>query len=166
MSLTGCPSFLTQAVYETLAPPGPTAPIYTYANFCAAIAAWNEPSANTKIFNGATDLDKKNEVAAFLGHVLHESGDLVYPREISQCGTTAISGSDLYCQPSWASTPSNYADPYCSAGHTSTSTPETGCNCSLVAYTDPPGGYDAKKMFFGRGPVSYAYFVYEQSAID
>ncbi|KAL3765280.1 hypothetical protein ACHAW5_005690 [Stephanodiscus triporus] len=157
MSLPGCPSFLTQAVYETLAPPGPTAPIYTYANFCAAIAAWNEPPANTKIFNGATDLDKKNEVAAFLGHVLHESGDLVYPREISQCGTTAISGSDLYCQPSWASTPSNYADPYCSAGHTSTSSPETGCNCSPVAYTNPPGGYDAKKMFFGRGPIQLSW---------
>ncbi len=148
--MSGCPSFLTEAIYQSLAP-SPSS-IYTYANFCTAIGTWNGNTANTKIFYGATDLAKKNEVAAFLGHVLHESGDLVYPREISQCGTF----SNGYCQ---SSNTGGYSD-YCSASHT-TSTDPNGCNCGTVAYSSVGGGYEANKMFFGRGPVSYIDVVYE-----
>jgi hypothetical protein len=147
--MSGCPSFLTQAVYQSLAPSA--SGIYTYASFCAAIESWNTNTANTKIFSGATDLDKKNEVAAFLGHVLHESGDLVYPREISQCATI----NSGYCQ----STNTGGYSAYCSTVHTTTSSPD-GCNCGTVVYSSSSGGYEANKMFFGRGPVSYIVVVY------
>ena len=115
---------------------------------------------------GATELDRKNEIAAFFGHTLHESGDFVYPRETTPCGTTAnadgtnpwTSGT-LYCQPSgYVSGQGAYTDPYCSMSHTSTSDPD-GCNCSPVTEL-ANAGYDAKKLFFGRGPVS------EQSMAD
>ena len=138
MSTSVCSSFLTSTIYQSLAPSA--SGIYTYNNFCTAIGAWNANTANAKIFDGATDLDKKNEVAAFFGHVLHESGDLVYPREISECGTF----SSGYCL---SSTTGGYSA-YCSTGHT-TATDPNGCNCAAVTYSS--GGYEANKMFFGRG---------------
>jgi hypothetical protein len=153
MSTSVCSSFLTSTIYQSLAPSA--SGIYTYNNFCTAIGAWNANTANAKIFDGATDLDKKNEVAAFFGHVLHESGDLVYPREISECGTF-LSG---YCL---SSTTGGYSA-YCSTGHT-TATDPNGCNCAAVTYSS--GGYEANKMFFGRGPVSNIDVVKERLAAD
>jgi hypothetical protein len=153
MSTSVCSSFLTSTIYQSLAPSA--SGIYTYNNFCTFIGAWNANTANAKIFDGATDLDKKNEVAAFFGHVLHESGDLVYPREISECGTF-LSG---YCL---SSTTGGYSA-YCSTGHT-TATDPNGCNCAAVTYSS--GGYEANKMFFGRGPVSNIDVVKERLAAD
>ena len=98
-----------------------------------------------QIFSTGTELEKRHEMAAFIGHTLHESGNYQFPRETSQCGDITVDGSDtVFC-----TTPTGTYSDYCSSSHTSGGTPETssyGCDCADV---DTP--YEANKMFFGRG---------------
>lgn len=103
---------------------------------------------SAQIFASGTDATDLHELAAFLGHTLHESGDFVYPREIGPCGTNSDVSGVTYCSPAGAS--GTYSDPYCSSAHTSTSDPD-GCDCGPVGET--PDGYEANKLFFGRGPI-------------
>ena len=91
---------------------------------------------------------RQAELAAFLGHTLHESGDFVYPREISQCGSTTTYLGETYCVLAGTS-----YSAYCSTSHTTGSNPP-GCNCGAVAKDNTAGGFRADDMFFGRGPVS------------
>ena len=79
-----CTTLFTQSIFDTLAPRA-VAP-YSYTGFCNAVINWNRNNP-IPIFSGDTDTEKKNELAAFLGHVLHESHDFQAAREYSQCKT-------------------------------------------------------------------------------
>jgi len=154
-------TLLTRSAFDALAPTAGDP--YSYDGFCEAVTNWNDANPTLRIFSSDSEAIQRRELAAFLGHVLHESGDLVHPRELSQCGTTANSdgtspwtSGPLYCQPSgYASGQGPYADPYCSAGHTSSSDPD-GCDCS-AAPEAAGAGYAATGLFFGRGPLQLSW---------
>ncbi|KAL7525544.1 hypothetical protein ACHAXR_001052, partial [Thalassiosira sp. AJA248-18] len=147
---------LTNALFNTLAPTA-VDPHYSFAGLCTAITTWNDNNPTNQIFSGATETDRKNELAAFLGNTLHESGDFVYPREITECGPTTVSGGTLYCKPAgYSSNQGAYTDPYCSTGHTSVSNPD-GCNCAGTVPESVGNGYEADKLFFGRGPIQLSW---------
>jgi len=151
MSVPDPCTILTSTNFGNLAPSA----VYTYSGLCTAITSWNTANPSNQIFMGATELDRKNELAAFLGHTLHESGDFQYPRELSQCGTTATDSGTLYCQPTGYSAGDGSISTYCQSTNTPTSDPD-GCTCGAVANTSP-FGYDADALFFGRGPMQLSW---------
>ncbi|KAL7531014.1 hypothetical protein ACHAXR_005283 [Thalassiosira sp. AJA248-18] len=158
--MTSCAALpiLTSTLFSTLAP-NPTDPPYSFAGLCTAITDWNAAAANSanQIFAGATELDRKNELAAFLGNTLHESGDFVYPREITPCGDNVEDTGVLYCKPAgYSSGQGAYTDPYCSTSHTTVSNPD-GCNCAGTVAESGSNGYEANKLYFGRGPIQLSW---------
>lgn len=158
MSVPAPCDILTQAAFDALAPSALSVP-YGYNDLCTAIATWNSANSGNQIFAGSTLASRKAEIAAFVGHTLHESGDYAFQRELAYCNvagnsqpaTSVVDGGTLYCQPSGAS--GTYTDPYCSTSHTTSTSPD-GCNCGGVSPTYSTNGYDPDKLFFGRGPVS------------
>jgi len=159
-------TLLTSDVFSSVAPSA-SAP-YSHAGLCTAINNWNAANPDNQIFMDGTELVRKHEISAFLGNVLHESGDLVHPREITQCGTNVDVGGTLHCQPSgYTSNQGAYSDPYCSSSHSTTTTPK-GCDCSAVDEV-AGSGYEAKKLFFGRGPIQLSWnynYIDAGSALD
>jgi len=149
-----CTTLFTQSIFDTLAPRA-VAP-YSYTGFCNAVINWNRNNP-IPIFSGETDTEKKNELAAFLGHVLHESHDFQAAREYSQCKTfTTDSVGKVYCKPVGYNG-GTYTDPYCSLQHTPTTNPD-GCACAPVTEsTSMPGYVEADKLFFGRGPLQNSW---------
>ena len=80
-------------------------------------------------------------------NILHESGDFLYNRELSQCSTTTDVSGTTYCKyEGWTSDVGSKSD-YCSATHTTSSDPD-GCDCVAVSNTE--NGFEANKLFFGR----------------
>lgn len=150
MSVPAPCSILTNAIFDTLAPTASDPP-YSHAAFCAAVDAWNAENPNNPIFSGSTELERRNELAAFVGHALHESGDFRHSRETSQCESTVEQGGKVYCAPGYWESGAR-SDHYCSAQHTRSSSP-SGCDCPGPVANEVGAGYDASELFFGRGPV-------------
>jgi len=129
---------------------------YTYSGFCSAVTTWNTRNPSNQIFMGATDADRRAELAAFFGNIRHESDDLKVPRENYMCQTQTTVNGKLYCKPSgyWGGP---YNDPYCSASHTSSSNP-AGCDCSTIPESSVAAGYiDANLLFLGRGAMQLSW---------
>ena len=74
--------FFTEAMYNELGPDHEFP--YTYEGLCLAIDHYNEGHAE-KIFMMGTEDEKKKELAAFLGHTLHESDEWKAGREYLIC---------------------------------------------------------------------------------
>jgi hypothetical protein len=75
---------------------GPNATFpYTYEGLCLAIDHYNEGHAE-KIFMMGTDEEKKHELAAFLGHTLHESDEWKAGREYLICAGKHLSLTSGY----------------------------------------------------------------------
>lgn len=144
-------TIVTPEIFEQLFPN--LSPVYTYAGFRSAVEDWNQNNPPDKqIFASNDEPSVRHQLAAFLGHVLHESSGLQLTRESSQCATFVVDGNDVvYCIPDWQSG-GDYVDPYCS----------TGCGtCTPVTYQSGIG-YEANELYFGRGPLqlshSYNYY--------
>lgn len=153
-------TILTSSVFDALAPNAES--LYSHADFCTAVNDWNANNPNVQIFmSGITELDRRHELAAFFGNVLHETGDFVYPREIAPCGTNTADGGNTYCQPTGYSG-GNYDDPYCDPNLTPGTDPD-GCNCATVTDSTVSGYLDANELFFGRGPMQLSWSKFCQS---
>lgn len=142
-------TIVTSGIFQELFPNHSS--VYTYAGFRSAVENWNQNNLDKQIFASNDEPSVRHQLAAFMGHVLHESGGLQQTRESSQCEIFNEANGVGYCNPNGQSS-GDYTDPYCS----------TGCGeCAPVGYTDGKG-YNANKLYFGRGPLqlshSYNYF--------
>ena len=90
-------ALLTEATFNAIAPDA-TFP-YSYSGFCNAVTTWNILNPSNQIFMGATDADRRAELAAFFGNIRHESDDLKAPREYYMCQVQTLVNSNLYCKP-------------------------------------------------------------------
>ena len=162
-------SLLTESMYNAIAPSAVSP--YTYANFCSAVAAWNAAkvgSPSLLIFEQGTAQQRRNEIAAFLGNVKHESAEFTATRELLICGDNKDVGGVLWCKPcdganfvygpntcstSLATPNVAFTDPYCDAASAGAG---TGCSCpSTIA--DSEGYVMANDLFFGRGAIQVGY---------
>ena len=144
-------ALLTEPIFDAVAPT--PAGIYTYDSLCAAITSWNNANTGNQIFTTGDDTARKNELAAFIGHTLHESDAYKAPREYAECETATDDGGTIYC----AEPTGTYDDPYCSDSH-STSTSPRGCNCPSAGVPAAANGlHEANDLFFGRGPIQLSW---------
>ena len=67
-----CSSILTSETFDGIIPPANRNAAYTHADFCTAVDNWNDSKPGSLIFMGPSEMDKKNELAAFFGY--HLSG--------------------------------------------------------------------------------------------
>ena len=89
MSIAAPCAILTSAIFDTLAPIATrNNDLYTYTGFCSAIDTWNTNNAANQIFMGATETERRNELAAFFGNTMHESDDFKAAREYFMCQDT------------------------------------------------------------------------------
>ncbi len=139
-------SIVTSGIFNELFP-NPSS-IYTYSGFCSAVENWNQNNPNNQIFAADYESSVRHQLAAFIGHVLHESNALQLTRESSQCPSSTIheNGGIVYCNPVGHSG-GDYTDPYCSMG---------GCACESVEES-PSLGYNSNKLYFGRGPLQLSH---------
>jgi predicted chitinase len=139
---TGICSGLTLEMFNKMA--GDQGVYYTYDGFCKAVASWNKNEATVRIFKNDAEL------AAFFGHVLHESDKFKAAREYSMCGKFITVNGVGYCKPD-NYTGGSYTDPYCiKEGF------PNKCGCDAVDGVQLEGGeyfIPADKLFFGRGPI-------------
>lgn len=148
-----CNNIFTQSIFNKLAPEA-VAP-YSYTGFCNAVENWNSKYPSLAIF---TTGQQKDELAAFLGHVLHESHSFKANREYSMCADSKIDSSTgkVYCKPA-SYTGGDYNDPYCSSLHTPYTNP-SGCECTTISEsTSMPGYIEANLLFLGRGPLQKSW---------
>jgi hypothetical protein len=140
-------SGLTEDMFQVMAPNAKQP--YSYTGFCNAVASWNENQStkDVKIFEGEK---KIVELAAFFGHVLHESAALTAVREITVCGDFATVNDKGFCKPV-GYTGGEYSADYCD--------PTKGCPCnSKVSESgEKPGFIESNKMFYGRGPIQLSW---------
>jgi hypothetical protein len=112
---------------------------------------WNNKANTIKIFQG-----EKNfvELAAFFGHVLHESDALKAAREYAVCEVfEKDDNGNGYCKPA-AYTGGEYdRGTYCKEGMVDA----CPCNEKVSESTVKPGFIEADKMFFGRGPIQLSW---------
>lgn len=146
-------AIMTSDIFEQLFPN--RASVYTYSGFRSAVEDWNQNNPPDKqIFASNDEPSVRHQLAAFMGHVLHETSGLALTREYSQCPSLEINEGDNagYCIPVGQSGGGDYTDPYCSA---------SACVCGPVQFTANLG-YKANELYFGRGPLqlshSYNYF--------
>ncbi len=143
-------TIVTSDIFEQLFPNRSS--VYTYSGFRSAVENWNQHNTDNQIFASNDEPSVRHQLAAFMGHVLHETSGLALTRESSQCPSLVIDEEDGtgYCNPD-GQTVGDYTDPYCS----------TGCECAPVQFTENLG-YKANELYFGRGPLqlshSYNYF--------
>jgi hypothetical protein len=149
-------NIFTKSIFNKLAPEA-IAP-YSYTGFCNAVDNWNSKYPSLAIFT-TTGQQQRNELAAFLGHVLHESHSFKANREYSMCADSKIDSSTgkVYCKPT-GYTSGEYNDPYCSSLHTPYTNP-SGCECTTISSesTSIPGYIEANLLFFGRGPLQKSW---------
>ena len=89
--------YFTETIFNSLAPDSQHP--YTYDGLCKAIDSYNEGHAE-KIFMMGTEEERKSELAAFLGHTLHESDEWKASREYLMCADNkVVDGKTLY--PAW-----------------------------------------------------------------
>ena len=72
-----CSSILTSQTFDGIIPPANRNVAYTHSDFCTEVGNWNDNNVNNPgslIFMGESEMDKKNELAAFFGYY---SSDLV-----------------------------------------------------------------------------------------
>jgi hypothetical protein len=101
---TGFESFVTKAVFDKAFTDNRTGPAHAlYANaYADLVQALNDPRFSRIGREGTAD-DRKREIAAFMAHVVQETGSLQYAVEVSP--------AEIYCRPGDANYP-------CAAGKT------------------------------------------------
>ena len=162
-------AIVTSDIFNILFPESTRNEVYSYDGFCTAVDAWNINNPEKNIFVSKQQVNL-NEIAAFFGHVLHESDSLKATREYSQCADPIINNSgDVLCKPV-AHNNGDYPDPYCSTDHNPATDPD-GCDCSGSVSEDPDysGYFEANKLFFGRGPLQLSHnynYIDAGTAID
>jgi hypothetical protein len=146
-------TILTETVFNQIAP-NAAAP-YTYSGFVTAVNSWNQNHTSNLIFSGITEMDQRQELAAFFGNTLHESDAFRAPREYAMCSTYQVNGNEMLCE-----VPAQFdtvGEQYCSIDHTDPPKPytEDGCNCELQSPVTSTGlDYEllpANELYFGRG---------------
>lgn len=165
-----CEDYFTEEMFKTLAPEASFP--YTYDGLCTAINNYNDGHAE-KIFMMGTEFDRKSELAAFLGHTLHESDELRASREYLVCADHQIVDGTVYCKPcdagsfNWETRKCNGVglagggltyNGYCDR----TIEPPIACECEdtlvSVSEDEPLVGYiPASKVFFGRGAIQLSW---------
>ena len=65
-----CSSILTSQTFDGIIPPADRNVAYTHADFCTAVDDWNDSNPDSLIFMGPSEMDKKDELAAFFGYHL------------------------------------------------------------------------------------------------
>lgn len=78
--MTAAPFIVTEAQFNRMFPSPPRNAFYTYSGLKSAMATFGS------FANQGSDTVKKQELAAFLANVSHETGGLRYIREIDQSG--------------------------------------------------------------------------------
>ena len=151
---------------------------YTYEGLCAAIDNYNEGHAE-KIFMMGTEQQRKSELAAFLGHTLHESDDWTASREYLVCGDNQVVDGETYCKPcdsdsfNWDTMTCGSVglvgmgltyNGYCDF----TLEPPAACGCDvLMSEPAPLDGYiPASQVFFGRGAIQLSWNYNYRSASE
>ena len=61
---------MTSETFDGIIPPANRNAAYTHADFCAAVDDWNDNNPGSLIFMGPSEMDKKDELAAFFGYHL------------------------------------------------------------------------------------------------
>ena len=155
-------TIVTPTIFNSLSPNL----AYTYEGFCTAVDNWNINYPDKNIFVSRQQVDL-NELAAFFGHVLHESDELQATREYAQCQDSTTSNGQVFCKPSGYEG-GDYTDPYCSSDHT-TATEPFGCDCPVVSESsEVPLYINANDLYFGRGPLqlshNYNYYHFDADA--
>ena len=162
MSIAAPCDILTSAIFDTFAPDATRNTLYTYTSFCNAIETWNSDTNNADVFMGATETDRRNELAAFFGNTMHESDNFKASREYDMCQNTTTVDGAVYCNPASYNDEATYEDVYCNSSLTPSTHPD-GCNCGLITKSSAAPGYiEANKLFLGRGPIqlsgNYNYY--------
>ena len=119
-----------------------------------------------------TELQQRQELAAFFGHVLHESDDMKAGREYLTCADHKFVGGEMYCKPcdmagfDWEEMRC-IGDSLVSEGRAyngycqSNLLPPDGCECDNVYEVSEGGemaGYvKANKVYFGRGAIQLSW---------
>ena len=67
-----CSSILTSQTFDGIIPPADRNVAYTHADFCTAVDDWNDSNPDSLIFMGPSEMDKKDELAAFFGYHLSD----------------------------------------------------------------------------------------------
>lgn len=161
--------YFTESIFNALAPEAQHP--YTYEGLCTAIDDYNEGHAE-KIFMMGTEENQKSELAAFLGHTLHESDEWRAGREYLMCGDYKDVGGEIFCKPcdsesfDWETFKCNGPglagggltfNGYCDY----TIMPPIACPCDGELVSDSEGdlmGYiPASKVFFGRGAIQLSW---------
>ena len=168
----------TKTMYDAVTD-GQSREPYTYKGFCKAVEKYNALH-DEKVFKMGTVENQKAEIAAFLGHTMHESDAFRAPREYVSCADKKIVDGKVYCKPcsaanfDWstmkcrqslvangASMPLGTHGLYCQPQNTPSTSPP-GCACSgkvrEVEASGPLAGYiEATSSFFGRGAIQLSW---------
>jgi len=67
-----CSSILTSQTFDGIIPLVDRKVTYTHADFCTAVDDWNDSNPDSLIFMGPSEMDKKDELAAFFGYHLSD----------------------------------------------------------------------------------------------
>ena len=98
---------------------------------------------------GSTELQRRQELSAFFGNLMHESASFSAAREFAFCRNNISRSGVVYCKPTgYNGGPFNH--PYC--------TPGNGCFCSTQVPESSISEYvEASKLFIGRGPMQLSH---------
>jgi chitinase len=157
--------YFTEDIFNLLAPEAQFP--YTYEGFCLAVDHYNDGHAE-KIFMMGTEDERKKELAAFLGHTLHESDEWKAAREYLMCADNKEVDGETFCKPcttdefDWDNfkctgvglaggglTFNGYCDFVIQ--------PPLACPCNDTLFGDEEGYVSAKNVFFGRGAIQTSW---------
>ena len=168
---TPCDDILSRETFNTIAPNAKHP--YTYTGLCDAILTYNAHHTE-KAFGMGDAYMRASELAAFLGHTLHESDDLKAPREYLMCGDSKVVNGEVYCKPcdsgsfDWEmqkcagdglAAGGNFSE-YCQPS----SKPPEACSCNESVESIDDGYVPAKELFFGRGAIQLSWSYNYRSA--
>lgn len=165
-----CDDIFTLQVFEQLAPEAQHP--YSYRGFCQAVRDYNANHPSEGIFVMGTDMQRRHELAAFMGNVLHESDELKAGREYLMCADQKFVGGEMYCKPcdmsgfDWETfqcpTTSLASEGRAFNGYCQSNLlPPDGCECDDVYEVSSSGemaGYvKADQVYFGRGAIQLSW---------
>eukprot|EP00804_Cyclotella_cryptica_P019397 CCRYP_006589-RA/>CCRYP_006589-RA protein AED:0.05 eAED:0.05 QI:76/0.88/0.8/1/0.77/0.9/10/0/1153 len=153
----------TQDLFDAVAPNA--IPPYTYSGLLKAVSLYNTKNPGAGIFNQGSEMNQRQELAAFLTNAMHASNDFQATRDYLACGDSIEADGEVFCKPcssadfnttmkscrkSLVSNDLSYGL-FCNAALSPTSNPD-GCSCS-AQFEDSahPGYINANKLYFGRG---------------
>ena len=117
--------------------------------FCNAGTLWNWENPDSQIFICSTVLQRRQELSAFFGNMMHESVRMSESKEFAFCRDSITRNRYVYYKPAgYNGGPLNH--PYCSPGN--------GCFCLTQVPESSVSGYvEASKLFIGRGAIQLSW---------